>query len=142
DCDTARMKLESVVPDSSRLRGSADFRDVETKAADQVLARADAETDMTRKRGLYTRVSQNVAVDSSRRKIAADKLQQLDAPGSAAAEPNQLPIAAAALPAEPAAGPSPAPTPHTRRGGGAAAAAAAAEPASEPAMVAAAAPTP
>ena len=38
DCDTARMKLESVVPDSSPLRGSSDFRDVETRAADQVLA--------------------------------------------------------------------------------------------------------
>jgi pSer/pThr/pTyr-binding forkhead associated (FHA) protein len=137
DCDTARMKLESLVPDSSALRGSPDFRDVETRAADQVLARADAETDMTRKRGLYQRVSQNVAADSSRRRIAADKLQQLDSP-PAAAEANQLPIAAAALPAEPAAAPSPTPTPHTRRG----AAAAAAEPAAEPAMVAAATPSP
>ncbi len=141
DCDTARMKLESMVPDSSPLRGSTDFRDVETKAADQVLARADAETDMTRKRSLYTRVSQNVAVDSSRRKIAADKLQQLDAPGSAAAEPNQLPIAAAALPAEPQSAATPGPTTHTRRGG-AAAAAAAADPPSEPAAVAAATPSP
>ena len=142
DCDTARMKLESLVPDSSPLRGSADFRDVETRAADQVLARADAETDTMRKRSLYQRVSQNVAVDSSRRKIAADKLQQLDSP-AAAAEPNQLPIAAASLPADPTPTPagSPAPTPH-HRAAAAAAPVAAADPAGEPAMAAAAAPSP
>jgi pSer/pThr/pTyr-binding forkhead associated (FHA) protein len=95
DCDTARTKLEALVPEASPLRASQDFKDVETRAADQLLARADGETDMVRKRSLYQRVSQNVAVDASRRKIAADKLQQLDtSTASAAAEANQLPVAA------------------------------------------------
>jgi pSer/pThr/pTyr-binding forkhead associated (FHA) protein len=92
DCDAARTKLEAAVPESSPLRASQDFRDVEARAADQLLARADTENDMLRKRSLYQRVSQNVGVDASRRKIAADKLQQLDTSSAAAAA--ELPVAA------------------------------------------------
>jgi pSer/pThr/pTyr-binding forkhead associated (FHA) protein len=104
DCDAARTKLEGLVPESSPLRASPDFKDVETRASDQLLARADAETDSARKKSLYQRVSQNVSVDASRRKIAADKLQQLDT--SAAPAPAELPVAApTAAPVELAAAP-------------------------------------
>jgi hypothetical protein len=78
DCDGAHAKLAAAIEDSSPLRSNADFREVETKWADQVLARADAETDSNIKQSLYQRVSQDMAVDSARRKAAADKLQQLE----------------------------------------------------------------
>jgi ABC transport system ATP-binding/permease protein len=130
DCDAARAKLESTLPESSPLRASQDFRDVEARAADQLLARADAEPDMARKRSLYQRVSQNVNVDAARRKMAADKLQLLDSTtASAAAEPTELPIAAPVAAPEPAA-----PVVHEREHERAArTAAVAAEPAAVPA---------
>jgi hypothetical protein len=97
--------MESTLAEASPLRGSQDFRDIENKWADQELARAEVETDAVRKRGLYQRVSQHVGVDGARRKLAADKLQQMDTASGAAAEPTQLPLAAAAAP------PSETPTP-------------------------------
>jgi hypothetical protein len=78
DCEAAHAKLTAAIDDASPLRGGPDFRDIETKWADQVLARADAETDANIKQSLYQRVSQDMAVDSARRRAAADKLQQLE----------------------------------------------------------------
>jgi pSer/pThr/pTyr-binding forkhead associated (FHA) protein len=105
DCEPPHTKMESTLAEASPLRGSQDFRDIENKWADQELARAEVETDAVRKRGLYQRVSQHVGVDGARRKLAADKLQQMDTASGAAAEPTQLPLAAAAAP------PSETPTP-------------------------------
>lgn len=97
DCDAAHTKIEALLAETSPMRGSQDFKDIEDHWADQLLARADAESDVPRKRSIYQRVSQSVGVDAARRKLAADKLQQLDtSTASAAAEPTQLPIAAAA----------------------------------------------
>jgi pSer/pThr/pTyr-binding forkhead associated (FHA) protein len=98
DCDPAHAKMETTLAETSPLRTSQDFRDVENKWADQELARAENETDAARKRGLYQRVSQHVGVDGARRKLAADKLQQMDTSSGAAAEPTQLPVAAVAAP--------------------------------------------
>jgi pSer/pThr/pTyr-binding forkhead associated (FHA) protein len=78
DCEGAHAKLAATIDDSSPLRGTPEFRDIETKWADQVLARADGETDSNVKQSLYQRVSQDMAVDPARRKTAADKLQQLE----------------------------------------------------------------
>jgi pSer/pThr/pTyr-binding forkhead associated (FHA) protein len=78
DCDAAHAKL-AAIDDASPLRASPEFRDVETKWADQVLAHADAEPDTNIKQSLYQRVAQDMAVDSARRRAAADKLQQLEA---------------------------------------------------------------
>ncbi len=78
DCEGAHKKLESSIADTSPLRGTADFKDVETKWADQVLAHADAEPETSAKQTMYQRVSQAMGVDSTRRKAAADKLQQLE----------------------------------------------------------------
>jgi ABC transport system ATP-binding/permease protein len=77
DCEGAHAKL-AAVDDSSPLRSTPEFRDLETKWADQTLARADGEADSTVKESLYQRVAQDMAVDSTRRKMAADKLQQLE----------------------------------------------------------------
>jgi ABC transport system ATP-binding/permease protein len=79
DCETARSKIEGAIGEGSVLRSSQDFRDIETKWADQVLARADAEKDTSAKEAMYQRVSQAMGVDPARRKTAADKLQQLEA---------------------------------------------------------------
>jgi pSer/pThr/pTyr-binding forkhead associated (FHA) protein len=79
DCEGAHKKIQAAVAESSPLRGSQDYKDNETRWADQVLARADAESDATAKAALYQRVSQDMSVDPARRKTAADKLQQLEA---------------------------------------------------------------
>jgi pSer/pThr/pTyr-binding forkhead associated (FHA) protein len=90
DCDTAHDNL-SALPESSPLRASPDFRDLENEWADAILARADSESDWTKKRALYQRVAQAVTVSGTRRKTAADKLEQSDlianSPGSAAPPP-------------------------------------------------------
>ncbi len=81
DCEAAHAKLLSAISESSRLRESDDFKNVESRWAEALLARADASPDPGIKRGLYQRVAQTMSVDSQRRKIAADRLQQLDAGG-------------------------------------------------------------
>jgi pSer/pThr/pTyr-binding forkhead associated (FHA) protein len=98
DCEAAHAKLVSAIAESSRWRESQDFRDVESRWADTLLARAEAARDPGAKRSLYQRVSQAMSVDTLRRKIAADRLQQLDANGGTAlADPTDLPAATAAL---------------------------------------------
>ena len=79
DCETARNKIEGAIGEGSALRSSQDFKDIETKWADQVLARADTEKDTAAREAMYQRVSQAMGVDPTRRKTAADKLQQLEA---------------------------------------------------------------
>jgi pSer/pThr/pTyr-binding forkhead associated (FHA) protein len=79
DCETARSKIEGALGEGSVLRSSQDFKDIETKWADQILARADTEKDTAARESMYQRVSQALGVDPTRRKTAADKLQQLEA---------------------------------------------------------------
>jgi pSer/pThr/pTyr-binding forkhead associated (FHA) protein len=93
DCEAAHERLASIAEGSS-LRSQSDFRETESRWADQLLGRADAEPDITKKRALLQRVSQAVTVDAARRRAAADKLQQLDAVAViATATPSALPIA-------------------------------------------------
>ncbi len=117
DCETARDKIEGAIGEGSGLRVSQDFKDIETKWADQILAKADAEKDTAAKEAMYQRVSQTMGVDPTRRKTAADKLQQLEA--IADAIPSAAPSAAAPGPPEkPRAEESVSATPHpegTRR---------------------------
>ena len=51
DCDAAHEKL-SALPEGSPVRASTDFRDIENRWADQMLAHADAEPDTAKKRAL------------------------------------------------------------------------------------------
>jgi pSer/pThr/pTyr-binding forkhead associated (FHA) protein len=93
DCETAHDELAGVPPESP-VRATVDFKDVENRWADQELARGDIEADSTKKHRLYQRVAQDVAVDASRRKAAADKLQALDAVAAIpTATPTSLPVA-------------------------------------------------
>jgi pSer/pThr/pTyr-binding forkhead associated (FHA) protein len=117
DCETARNKIEGALGDASPLRSSQDFKDIETKWADQVLARAEGEKDTAAKEAMYQRVSQAMGVDPTRRKTAADKVLQLEALADAvpAAAP---PSASAAPPEKPRSEESVSATPHpegTRR---------------------------
>jgi pSer/pThr/pTyr-binding forkhead associated (FHA) protein len=95
DCDGAHRKIQAAIAESSPLRSSQDYKDIETKWADQALARADGLSDATAKQALYQAVSQDISVDSSRRKTAADKLQQLEALADAVPA-SATPVAAAA----------------------------------------------
>jgi pSer/pThr/pTyr-binding forkhead associated (FHA) protein len=98
DCDAAHEKLASIL-DSSPVRSSAEFKDVENRWADQSMSKGDAEQDPTKKRALYQRVAQAMTVDPARRKAAADKLQQLDAVAViTTATPASLPLASGARP--------------------------------------------
>ena len=107
DLETAHKKL-AAIPDSSPVRSSHDFKDLENRWADQVLAAGDAEQDPTRKRALYQRVSQAMTVEPGRRKAAADKLQTLDAVAViATATPTALPVASGPGPQEVAVAPRP-----------------------------------
>jgi hypothetical protein len=113
DCEEAHAKLLSAIADSSRWRESQDFKDIESRWAEALLARADVSPDPGTKRSLYQRVSQTISVDPQHRKIAADRLQQLDANGGTAlaeptdqhvnpgAAPNKARIENASVPAAP-----------------------------------------
>jgi hypothetical protein len=93
DYEGAHGKLTSI-SDHSLLRDTEDFRSIEDRWADKLLAQADAEPDASRKRAILKRVSQAVTVDPTRRKLAADKILALDAAGAnAVASPSQLPVA-------------------------------------------------
>ncbi len=117
DCETARNKIEGAIGESSALRSSQDFKDIETKWADQVLGRAETEKDMAAKEAMYQRVAQAMGVDPTRRKSAADKVQQLEALADAVPAPAP-PSASAPPPEKPRSEESVSATPHpegTRR---------------------------
>jgi pSer/pThr/pTyr-binding forkhead associated (FHA) protein len=95
DCETAHDELAGL-PAGSPVRSSSDFKDIESRWADQELAKGDAETDSGRKHRFYQRVAQDVAVDAGRRKAAADKLQALDTVAAfPTTTPTSLPVASA-----------------------------------------------
>jgi pSer/pThr/pTyr-binding forkhead associated (FHA) protein len=85
NCEAAHAKLDATLPKSSRWRDTEEFREVESRWAESVIARADGITDVSAKRDLYNRVAQTIGVDPAHRVLAADRLQQLDA--NSGAEP-------------------------------------------------------
>src|SRR5579872_12627 len=116
DCDAAHAKLEASLPHGSPLRASQLFVDIETRWADQTLARADADADSSRKRGLYQKVAEDTSVDPGRRKLAADKLQELDMTGATMAANLAPPPPSPPTPA-PSREETPAPSPPSRSEG-------------------------
>ena len=91
DCVTAHEKLSNEISKSSPLRSSADFHDVEQKWAAMILARADAEDDLDRRRNMLIQVAKAPTVDDVLRKTAQAKLDEM---GDTATNPDQLPLAA------------------------------------------------
>ncbi|HZU81814.1 MAG TPA: FHA domain-containing protein [Polyangiaceae bacterium] len=96
DCEGAHERL-AAIPEGSPVRSTPDFKDVENRWADEILARAEREPDPATKRLLYQRVAQAITVDPAQRKLSADKLQEMDvAPSATATNALQLPIASSA----------------------------------------------
>lgn len=81
DCLGAHDKLAGI-PSGSAAERSDEFRGIEIRWADAMLKRADAEEDIARRRAMYQRVASTTTVDTTRRKAAADRIQQLDAVAS------------------------------------------------------------
>jgi ABC transport system ATP-binding/permease protein len=97
------------IASSSPVRDEAAVREVEGRWADSVIARAELETDQNSRRALLLSVAQTQTLDAARRKLASDKLRNLDILGTDIRElprsvpaPTPAPVAVAASPpAEP-----------------------------------------
>ena len=77
-CDLAHDKIIIGIAEHSPLRDADEFKVIELTWADDMLRRADAEPDASRKRSIYQMVAQATTVDATRRKIANDKILALD----------------------------------------------------------------
>ena len=78
DLDLAHARIATDVATSPALRDSSDVRDIESRWADAVLARAEQEQDVPTRRMLLNAVAQSTTVDAARRRTAADKLKEVD----------------------------------------------------------------
>ncbi len=81
DFDAAHRKVTTELPEDSNARKSQEFRDIEGRWADNALAMADNTEDVGEKRRLLSLVAKTTTVDSGRRKLANDKLLEIDAEG-------------------------------------------------------------
>jgi hypothetical protein len=81
------------IPDDSNARQSPEFRQIESRWADLLFARAAEEADPGKKRELYDRVAKATTVDSVRRKRAANLIAELDATDIENVDINELPSA-------------------------------------------------
>jgi hypothetical protein len=91
DCEAAHVRVEAEIPESSRWRDSQDFKDIESQWAETLLTHAARELDGSTKRALYQRVAQTMSVDAQHRKLAADRLQELDSSGRGGPAPTEVP---------------------------------------------------
>jgi len=82
-CDLAHDRLAAKIDSKSSLRQSSDYQNIETRWADWMLAQADKETDVAKKRRILRDVQGTETVPQTRRNIAAAKLAELDAATSA-----------------------------------------------------------
>jgi pSer/pThr/pTyr-binding forkhead associated (FHA) protein len=78
DVDGAQKKSQEI-PEDSNLRESTAFKEIQTKWADGLLARASAEPDRTKKRSLLDQIAKSPDVGSMLRKRAANEIAALDA---------------------------------------------------------------
>ncbi len=83
-------KKAAEIPEDSNARKTADFREIEGAWADALFAKASAATDPAQKRALYDQISRDTAVDSIRRKRAANELASL---GAGSVDVSDLPSA-------------------------------------------------
>jgi pSer/pThr/pTyr-binding forkhead associated (FHA) protein len=78
DLDLAHARIATDVATSAALRDGPEVRDIESRWADAVLARAEQEQDVPTRRMLLNAVAQSTTVDAGRRRTAADKLKEVD----------------------------------------------------------------
>jgi len=86
-CEDAHDKILQGIGENSPLRSDKRFRTIEIRWAEQVFERALNETDTGRKRALYELVEKQPTVDDPHRKMASDRLHDLDAQAGAVARP-------------------------------------------------------
>jgi ABC transport system ATP-binding/permease protein len=125
DAAAARAHVNQI-PEDSNLRDTPEFRAIQATWADQLLTKASQAEDPTEKRKLLEEVARATAVDSMRRKRAANDLAALggetidvtelpSAPRAAAAaqhaDNKPGPTVAAVRPSEPQRAPEPEPAP-------------------------------
>ena len=120
DVNAARTRANQI-PEHSNLRDSPEFRAIQTTWADQMLGRASQTGDAADKRRLLDEVARATAVDSIRRKRAANDLAAM---GGETVDVNQLPSAprtvrtvqtsSTAKPGEPQRAPDSAPEPASQ----------------------------
>jgi pSer/pThr/pTyr-binding forkhead associated (FHA) protein len=78
DFEGAHQIVISEIPENSNARQSEDFKHIEARWADSLLAQADTEQDPAKKRELLDRVAKATTVDSVRRKRASSEMEALD----------------------------------------------------------------
>jgi pSer/pThr/pTyr-binding forkhead associated (FHA) protein len=83
NCDLAHDRLAAKIDKKSALRQSSDYQNIETRWADGMLAQADKELDVNKKRRMLRDVQATDTVPQPRRNIAIAKLAELDAATSA-----------------------------------------------------------
>jgi ABC transport system ATP-binding/permease protein len=115
DLLAAHNTIAMAIASSSPVRDEAAVHEIEGRWADSVIARSDQETDQSSRRALLQSVAQTQTLDPARRKLASDKLRNLDILGTDIRElprsvPNPTPATAVAAspqgePREPSAGP-------------------------------------
>jgi hypothetical protein len=79
NCDLAHDRLVAKIDKKSPLRQSADYQTIETRWADSMLAQADKELDVGKKRRMLRDIQSTDTVPQPRRNIAIAKLAELDA---------------------------------------------------------------
>jgi hypothetical protein len=89
EASAARARANQI-PEDSNLRDTPEFRAIQSTWADELLARASAADDPAEKRKLLEEVARATAVDSIRRKRAANDLAAL---GGETVDVNELPSA-------------------------------------------------
>ncbi|WP_394832825.1 FHA domain-containing protein [Pendulispora rubella] len=87
-CEEAHDKILLGIPEGSPLRNDKRFKTIEIRWAEQMFERAVNETDISRKRALYELVEKQSTLDESHRKMATDRLRELDAQTIAMARPS------------------------------------------------------
>lgn len=79
DFEGAHLKVTTELPEDSNARKSQEFRDIEGRWADSILAKAEETQDVGERRRLLSLVAKTPTVDSGRRKLANDKLLEVEA---------------------------------------------------------------
>jgi ABC transport system ATP-binding/permease protein len=116
DLDLAHNRIISGIPSASPLREAPETREIEARWADALLAQAEQESDPATRKLLLNSVAQSTTVDAVRRRVAADRVREMDERGTDvselphAAKPTTQPSeATAARPSRPSAALAPEP---------------------------------
>jgi hypothetical protein len=91
DLDLAHARIAADVAGATTLHDAPEVREIESRWADALLARADQEQDIPTRRSLLSQVAQSTTVDAARRRTAADKLKEVEFLGT---DIHELPRAA------------------------------------------------